>query len=140
MSVPPNDNFDYYKVQVEKQGGPTLDLPIPGPTVDPDPTKWCFQGLSRVGDPLNHCANWICDCNNLAPGAIFGILAQFDLRALDPFCQPSVKWVSSPALTIARGECCVYTFKVWVYDRTIRQSGAYGYCDWAVKICNDLKS
>lgn len=140
MSTVPNDNFDYYKVQVEKQGGPTVDIPIPGPIVDPNPMNWCFQGLDRVGDPLNHCLNAPCDCNNLDPNAKFGILAQFDLRALDPFCRPAVKWQPYPSLTIARGECCVYTFKVWVYDRTIRQSGAYGYCDWAVKICNDLKS
>ena len=27
----PNNNFDYYYVQVEKQGGPTVQIPIPGP-------------------------------------------------------------------------------------------------------------
>ena len=47
----------------------------------------------------------------------------------------------SPGLVIPRGECCVYIFKVWVYDRTFRggsQYTVYGYGDWPVKICNDL--
>jgi hypothetical protein len=138
----PNDNFDYYYVEVEKQGGPTLQIPIPGPGFNP--LNPCFYGTSRVGDPLNHCASAVCDPNALPAGAIFGNLAQFDLRALDPICSASVKWGPIPALfTINRGECCVYTFKVWVYDRTIRGGGEHtvgGYGDWAVKICNDLQS
>ena len=139
----PNDNFDYYIVEIEKQGGPTVQIPIPGPDVDPNPAKWCFNGISRVGDPLHHCASGICDPNNLDPMAVFGPLAQFDLRALDPICRGSVKWGPDPNLTIPRGECCVYIFKVWVYDRTIRPGGQHsiwGYGDWPVKICNDLKS
>jgi len=139
----PNDNFDFYYVQVEKQGGPTVQIPIPGPDVDPNPMKWCFNGVSRVGDPLHHCANGVCDPNNLDPMAVFGTLAQVDLRALDPICRQSVKWGPDPNLTIARGDCCVYIFKVWVFDRTIRPGGqhsVWGYGDWPVKICNDLKS
>lgn len=138
----PNDNFDYYYVEVEKQGGPTIQIPIPGP--DFDPMHPCFYGTSRVGDPQNHCASGVCDPNNLPPMAVFGTLAKFDLRALDPICSGSVKWGPVPAgFTIKRGECCVYIFKVWVYDRTIRGGGqhtVYGYGDWPVKICNDLQS
>lgn len=138
----PNDNFDYYYVEVEKQGGPTVQIPIPGAGFDP--LHPCFYGTSRVGDPLHHCAGSVCDPNNLDPMAVFGTLANFDLRALDPICSGSVKWGPiDPKFTIARGACCVYIFKVWVYDRTIRggsQHTVYGYADWPVKICNDLPS
>jgi hypothetical protein len=135
----PNNNFDFYYVQIEKQAGPTVQIPIPGP--DFDPMNPCFYGTSPVGDPLHHCAASVCDPNNLDPMAVFGSLASFDLRALDPICRGSVKWGPDPNLTIPRGECCVYIFKVWVYDRTIRPGGqhtVWGYGDWPVKICNDL--
>ena len=136
----PNDNFDYYYVEIEKQGGPTVQIPVPG--ADFDPIHPCFFGTSRVGDPLNHCASHVCDPNNLDPMAVFGTLANFDLRALDPICSGSVKWGPiPPKFTLARGECCVYIFKVWVYDRTIRggaQHNVGGYADWPIKICNDL--
>jgi hypothetical protein len=135
----PNNNFDYYYVEVEKQAGPTVQIPIPGP--DFDPMNPCFYGTSPVGDPLHHCATSVCDPNNLDPMAVFGSLASFDLRALDPICRGNVKWGPDPNLTIPRGECCVYIFKVWVYDRTIRPGGqhtVWGYADWPVKICNDL--
>jgi hypothetical protein len=137
----PNNNFDYYYVQLEKQGGPTVQIPIPGP--DFDPLHPCFYGTSTVGDPLHHCNTAPCDPNNLDPAAVFGALASFDLRALDPICQSSVKWGPDPNLTIPRGQCCVYIFKVWVYDRTIREGAehtVWGYGDWPVKICNDLSS
>jgi hypothetical protein len=138
----PNDNFDYYYVDVEKQGGPTIQIPIPGAGFDP--MHPCFYGTSRVGDPLHHCASSVCDPNNLDPGAVFGTLANFDLRAVDPLCSKSILWGPiDPKFTIARGDCCVYVFKVWVYDRTIRPGGqhsVYGYGDWPVKICNDLSS
>jgi hypothetical protein len=137
----PNYNFDYYYVEVEKQGGPAIQIPIPGP--DFDPMHPCYYGTSPVGDPQNHCAAGVCDPNNLDPGAIFGTLAQFDLRAIDPVCSASMKWGPiPPKFTLKRGECCVYIFKVWVYDRTIRggaQHTVYGYADWPVKICNDLQ-
>ncbi len=143
LAIPtrPNDNFDYYYVQIEKQGGPTVQIPVPGAGFDP--MNPCFYGTSRVGDPLNHCANAPCDPNNLDPMAVFGTLANFDLRALDPICRSSVKWGPDPNLTIPRGQCCVYIFKVWVYDRTIRGGGqhsVWGYADWPVRICNDLQS
>lgn len=143
LAVPtrPNDNFDYYFVQIEKQGGPTVQVPIPGAGFDP--MHPCFYGTPRVGDPLHHCATAPCDPNNLDPMAVFGTLANFDLRALDPICRGSVLWGPDPNLTIPRGECCVYIFKVWVYDRTIRGGGqhsVYGYGDWPVRICNDLQS
>jgi hypothetical protein len=135
----PNNNFDFYYVQIEKQAGPTVQIPIPGP--DFDPMNPCFYGTSPVGDPLHHCAASVCDPNNLDPMAVFGSLASFDLRALDPICRGNVKWGPDPNLTIPRDECCVYIFKVWVYDRTIRPGGqhtVWGYGDWPVKICNDL--
>lgn len=138
----PNNNFDYYYVEVEKQGGPTLQIPIPGP--DFNPMSPCFYGTSTVGDPLDHCATAPCDPNNLNPGAVFGTLAKFDLRTIDPICSKQVKWGPiNPLFTVPRGECCVFIFKVWVYDRTFRGGAQHtigGYGDWPVKICNDLKS
>ncbi len=137
----PNNNFDYYYVQIEKQGGPTVQIPIPGPGFDP--LHPCFFGTSTVGDPLHHCNTSVCDPSSLDPAAVFGPLASFDLRALDPICQSSVQWGPDPNLTIPRGQCCVYIFKVWVYDRTIREDAqhtVWGYADWPVKICNDLSS
>lgn len=137
----PNNNFDYYYVQLEKQGGPTVQIPIPGP--DFDPLNPCFYGTSTVGDPLHHCNSAVCDPNNLDPAAVFGTLAKFDLRALDPICRSSVKWGPDPNLTIPRGQCCVYVFKVWVYDRTFREDAQHtiwGYGDWPIRICNDLPS
>ena len=61
---------------------------------------------------------------------MFGTLANFDLRALDPICSASVKWGPiTRNFTIKRGECCVYIFKVWVYDRTIRPGGQHPFTD-----------
>ncbi len=131
----PNDNFDYYIVKVEKQGGPEIQIPIPGPGI-PDPLHPCFYGTSRVGDPGTRCV----PCDPTSLGAVFGTLAQFDLRAVDPICKPSLPYSVPDQFTIPRGQCCVYVFKVWVYDRTIFPGGPHwAYADWPVKICNDLK-
>jgi hypothetical protein len=119
----PDDNFDYYVVSVEKQGGPTISAPIPGPG------GACFFGTTRVGDPGTRCG---------VPTVptVIGTLCSFDLRAVDPICKP-------PGVpndfTIPRGECCVYIFHLTVYDRTARACGSnWATADWPVKICNDL--
>jgi hypothetical protein len=132
----PNDNFDYYFMRVSKQGGSEIDIPIL------DPTGSCFFGTSRVGNPGIPCS----DCKNpdlLDPGAVFGTLTKFDLRAVDPICKASVPYASSVPdnFTLPRGECCVYTFRLWVYDRTKTQWGPHWKeaIPWSVKICNDLK-
>jgi len=122
----PNDNFDYYVVSVEKQGGPSISIPIPGPGGS------CFYGTSRVGDPGTRCG---------VPTVptVIGTLATFDLRAVDPTCKPFLPYVVPDAFTIPRGECCVYVFHLTVYDRTARPCGVnWATADWPVKICNDL--
>ncbi len=68
------------------------------------------------------------------------MLAQFDLRAVDPLCKSSVPYPVPDDFTIPRGDCCVYYFKVRVYDRTIFPGGPHvAEALWPVKICNDLK-
>lgn len=122
----PNDNFDYYVVSVEKQGGASITIPVPGPG------GTCPYGTSRVGDPGTRCG---------VPtvAKVIGTLAMFDLRAIDPTCTMLPPPVAAN-FTLARGECCVYIFHLTVYDRTARPCGAnYATSDWPVKICNDLQ-
>jgi hypothetical protein len=122
----PNDNFDNYVVSVEKQGGPTISIPIPGPGGS------CYYGTSRVGDPGTRCG---------VPTVpeVIGTLTSFDLRAIDPACKGFLPYVVPDAFTTARGECCVYVFHLAVYDRTARPCGvSYATADWPIKICNDL--
>jgi hypothetical protein len=124
----PNDNFDYYVVTVEKQGGPSITIPITLP-VSGSP---CFHGVSRVGDPGTRCGT------PTVP-TVIGTLAQFDLRAIDPACRTSLPYPVPAEFTLARGECCVYIFHLAVYDRSVRPCGVnYATADWPVKICNDL--
>jgi hypothetical protein len=127
LTTRPNDNFDHYVVSVTKQGGPSISIPIPGPGGS------CYYGTSRVGDPGTRCG--------VAVGPeIIGLLTSFDLRAIDPTCKASLPYVVPDAFTTARGECCVYTFSLTVYDRTSRPCGVnWAYSEWPVKICNDLK-
>lgn len=127
LTTRPNDNFDYYVVSVTKQGGPSISIPIPGPVGS------CFYGTSRVGDPGTRCGVTV------GPEVI-GLLTSFDLRAIDPTCKASLPYAVPDAFTTARGECCVYTFSLTVYDRTSRPCGVnWEYSEWPVKICNDLK-
>jgi len=123
----PNDNFDYYVVSVEKQGGPSLSIPIPGPGGS------CYYGTSRVGDPGVRC-------DGSPASLLIGTLATFDLRAIDPQCQASLPYVVPPGFATPRGQCCVYIFHLTVYDRTSRPCGVnWATADWPVKICNDLQ-
>jgi hypothetical protein len=128
----PNDNFDYYEIKVTKQGGSQISIPIPGPG------GTCFKGFSRVGDPGVRCTPQ-CDPAHPDPSAVFGTLTQFDLRAVDRTCKSSLPYFVPDDFTIARLECCVYVFELWVYDRTIRNTGLnWRHDSWPVKICNDL--
>ena len=122
----PNDNFDHYVVTLEKQGGPSISIPVPGPGGS------CFHGTSRVGDPGTRCG---------VPTVprVIGTLAEFDLRAVDMVCKGQLPYPVPDAFTLARGECCVYIFHLTVYDRTERPCGvSYTTSHWPVKICNDL--
>jgi hypothetical protein len=122
----PNDNFDYYVLSVTKQGGPSISIPVPGPG------GACYYGTSRVGDPGTRCG---------VPtvAEVIGLLATFDLRAIDPACKAFLPYFVPDAFTTPRQECCVYTFSLTVYDRTSRPCGVnYAQSEWPVKICNDL--
>lgn len=123
----PNDNFDYYVVSVTKQGGPSIQIPVPGPG------GACFHGTARVGDPGTRCG--------VATGPeVLGTLALFDLRAVDLACKGALPYPVPDAFTIPRGECCVYNFHLTVYDRTARPCGVnYATANWPLKICNDLQ-
>jgi hypothetical protein len=122
----PNDNFDHYTLSVTKQGGPALNIPVPGPG------GGCFSGTSRVGDPGTRCGVV------MAP-PMLGVLALFDLRAIDPKCKAFMPYTVDDAFTTPRGSCCVYTFHLAVCDRTVRPGGThFVYAEWPVKICNDL--
>ena len=130
----PNDNFDYYTVKVSKQGGSWLQIPVPGPG------GTCFWGTSRVGDPGVRCAGGPCDPAHLDPSAVLGLLANFDLRAIDPLCSSQVPYGVPPDFLLPRGQCCDYTFWLWVQDRTIFSGGPHwAEAFWPVRICNDLK-
>ncbi len=124
----PNDNFDRYYISVQKQGGPSIQIPISLPLGGPP----CFFGVSRKGA-----------CTPCPPGPtayIDDVLALFDLRAVDLLCKGSLPYAVPDAFAMPRGECCVYTFHLTVFDRTIRPSGiSYATDLWPVKICNDLK-
>jgi hypothetical protein len=123
----PNDNFDYYTVTITKQGGPSLQIPIPGPGGS------CYHGVTRVGS----CTQ--CPGDPLG-GDIYGTLATFDLRAVDPKCSQQLPYNVPNGFTIDRQECCVYTFSIYAQDRTITPGGPHRATDiWPVKICNDLK-
>ena len=133
LATRPNDNFDHYYIQVTKQGGSVVQIPVMGPGGS------CFYGTSRVGNPGVTCT----PCSPhapLPPGGMLGTLALFDLRAIDPICQSQVSYPIPADFTLRRGECCVYQFDLWVYDRTITSGGPHWAHDsWPVKICNDLR-
>lgn len=124
----PNDNFDYYTLSIEKQGGPTLSIPI-------DPKDCCYFGTTRVGDPGTRCG---------VPTypQVLGTLAQFDLRAVDLKCKSQVPCMQPipDAFALERGTCCVYIFRLYVHDRSVSPcESSTAYADWPVKICNDLQ-
>jgi hypothetical protein len=130
----PNDNFDFYWIKVSKQGGSWVQIPVLGPGGS------CFFGTSRVGDPFARCLPGQCDPAHLDPSAVLGLLANFDLRALDPLCSSQVSYPVPPDLLLPRGQCCDYTFWLWVQDRTIFSGGPHwAEAFWPVRICNDLK-
>lgn len=129
--VRPNDNFGNYRVWVSKQGGSQVPIPIDSAI------GTCFHGTDRVGDPGTDCV--ACDPASPDPAAVFGKLADFDLRALDPHCSPMASWTPPANLQIPRGECCTYVFKLIVVDTTrIGSSHHWAEALWPVKICNDL--
>ena len=123
----PNDNFSHYTIIVRRQGGPQVQIPIDAPDGS------CFFGVNRVGVPGTRCEG------SFGPD-IHDILAKFDLRALDAECVDSTSYSIPPGFALQRGECCVYTFWLRVYDTTKRLGGGtqVDFDSWPVKICNNL--
>jgi hypothetical protein len=122
----PNDNFDYYSVTVTRQGGPSLQIPVPGPGGS------CFYGTSRIGS-CTQCPG------DPGGGNVWGTLTTFDLRAVDVKCSSSLPYTVPPGFALDRGDCCVYTFSMYVRDRTFASPHHEANDSWPVKICNDLK-
>jgi hypothetical protein len=129
----PNDNFDFYWIKAMKQGGTKVQIPVLGPGGN------CFFGTSRVGTPGLLCTP--CNPASPDPSASFGLLANFDLRALDPLCSAQVSYTVPPDFLLPRGQCCDYIFTLHVQDRTITSGGPHWVeAEWPVRICNDLKT
>ena len=125
----PNDNFSHYTIIVRRQGGPQVQIPIDAPDGS------CFFGRNRVGEPGNRC-------DGTTGSDIYGLLADFDLRALDEVCKDSTSYTIPAGFALERGECCVYTFWLRVYDTTKRLGGGtqVDFDSWPVKVCNNLQS
>jgi hypothetical protein len=88
---------------------------------------------------MKRCISGPCDPAHLDPSAAFGLLANFDLRAIDPLCSLQVPYAVPPDFLLPRGQCCDYLFKLRVQDRTIVPGGHWAEALWPVRICNDLK-
>jgi hypothetical protein len=131
--APPNDNFDFYWIKAMKQGGSWMQIPVLGPGGN------CFYGTSRVGNPGLLCTP--CNPASPDPSATFDLLANFDLRAVDPLCSAKVSYPVPADFLLPRGQCCDYIFTLHVQDRTITTGGPHRVeASWPVRICNDLKS
>jgi hypothetical protein len=150
----PSDNFDYYTLQIKKDGSSYHDIPILGPG---GPGTWTKgYGTSRVGEPgpvrpdgkPGRCLN-ASPPSGLIPATQPGILAFLDFRRLDAVCNPS-----EPDLTLDRtivgpdgkiirqGECCGYIIRLEVRDKSICPSSPAGHHwthdEFPFFICNDL--
>lgn len=146
----PSDNFDYYTIQVTRQGGPTLDIPIatsPG-AYGPDP----LRGTSRVGQPGVRCHDDLPSrCDSLKPSypssGSPSLLSYLDLRVFDAQCAPQVPspYNIPDGFPLDRGEECGYAFEVYAQDQTW-SDGRHGglhrawSSPWAVTVVNNLPS
>jgi len=145
----PSDNFDYYSLSITRSGGPTLTVPI-----TPDLAMFGADpliGTHRVGDPGVRCEPLPvvsgCPPPPAPPSLSVGQLSMLDLRVFDAVCAtsiPSTEHYTLPAgFALNRGECCGYTFQLYVQDKTWSDGYAGGYhrawsAPYAVCICNDL--
>jgi hypothetical protein len=128
----PSDNFGGFSVGMTRQGGPSMALPVPGPS---SPTT---VGTSRVGEPGGRCATATPPPPPVGPKAP-GMLTVFDARQLDEICAPPGTPANFP---LKRGTCCAYYFSMSVWDRSICPSLSGGRHEdsdiWPICICNDL--
>jgi hypothetical protein len=141
----PSDNFDFYRLWITRQGGPTYHVPVTPslapPIFGPDP----HRGTQRVGDPGTRCETAIGGCPPPPfPPKFFGLLTQLDLRIFDAVCASSLVVPFSPpsGFPLKRGDCCGFTFQLYARDKTRSSSPVPCHerwsLPWAVCICNDL--
>ncbi|NIM16583.1 MAG: hypothetical protein GTO45_31770 [Candidatus Aminicenantes bacterium] len=143
----PSENFDYYRLYITKQGGPTYQVPITLDLTLPLGTE-PLKGKTRVGEPGTRCESSISGCPPVLPipPEADGILTQLDLRVFDAVCASSLAAPFAPPAGFALdrgGSCCGYTFQIFACDKTWSDGWAGGYhhkwsLPWAVCICNDL--
>ncbi len=140
----PSDNFDYYRLWITRQGGPTYHVPITlslaPPVFGPDVHK----GTQRIGDPGKRCEEDIGGCPPPPyPAAFSGVLTVLDLRVFDAACAAGLPAPFAPpaGFALKRGECCGFTFQLYARDQTRSTSPAPCHekwsLPWAVCICND---
>jgi hypothetical protein len=141
----PSDNFDFYTLEITRQGGPTYSVPITPDliTLGPDP----YKGTKRVGDPGSRCEQAIGGCPPPPfPPKFVNTLTKLDLRIFDDVCAASLVAPFAPlaGFALKRGACCGYTFQLYAQDKTWSGDGSVGVCHrawslpWAVCICNDV--
>ena len=121
----PNDNFDKYKVLIQKQGAPG-NITIKNNTSSPIPNRATWKG-GAIEPPTD-------------------VLGLLDLSWLDadspaPLDDAGVPIPASHRLT--RGTSCTYVIKSYADDKTIVNEGTDhhipgGYYSFPVKIVNDL--
>ena len=143
----PSDNFDFYRLNITKQGGPVWHVPI---SISPDPAD-NTHGLLRRGQPGQRCeplpaGGPACPPAQVVPGRAVDVLTSLDMRAFDEVCVSSIMPASSrpPAgFALKRGTCCGYSFRLFAQDKTWSNGWSGGFhrawsLPWAVCICNDL--
>lgn len=141
----PSDNFDFYRLYITRQGGPTYHVPITPslspPAFGPDPLK----GTTRVGDPGTRCETGSCVPVLPVPPKQSDVLTKLDLRIFDAVCAASLAAPFAPPAGFAlnRSECCGYTFQLFARDKTWSDGWNGGFhrdwsLPWATCICNDL--
>ena len=141
----PSDNFDYYRLRVTRQGGPTYQIPVTPslapPIFGPNP----LHGNQRVGDPGTRCEEESECPPPPFPPKFSGVLSQLDLRIFDEVCETSLvaPFRPPPGFALKRGTCCGYAFQIYARDKTRSTAptpchGGYWSTAWAVCICNDI--
>lgn len=138
----PSDNFDHYRLSIQRQGGPTFTVPITPDFINFGPNP--LVGTQRVGDPGTRCGPASCPPPVAPPPRIEGALTQLDLRIFDASCAGSMfppNYTVPPGFGLEPGECCGYVFVLYAQDKT-RSDGYTGgglhhlTSLWPVCVCN----
>lgn len=144
----PSDNFDYYRLYITKQGGPTYQVPITPDLINFSDPSHPKLGRERVGDPGKRCEESISGCSPVVTyptDPVSDILTKLDLRIFDEVCVGSTAspYTPPPGFALKRNTCCGYSFQIYARDKTWSDGWSGGYHHhwsppWAVCICNDL--